>query len=575
MTPRKGAKVKRVNYAADFETTTTHEDCRVWAWGIASIDDPEGMEWGKTVEEFVWRASEHNSTIYFHNLKFDAHFIIDFLLNNGYEHAASSRYMERFQFTTLISDMGKFFSMTVKWANGHTTEFRDSHKKMPMPLSRVATSFNVGIVKGDLDYHAHRPLGYTPTPAELDYLRRDVVILAKAMSQVLEAGMTKLTVASDAMAEYKSLTTSKLFARLFPVLSDDMDAEIRRALRGGFTYADPRFKGVKTGSGLVLDVNSLYPFVMANMMLPYDEPQFMEGEVETDERWPLAIFSITFTAKLKPNHIPCIQIKGSSMFTATEYLSEVAEPTTLMVTNVDLALYQDHYDVKILEYGGGWRFHAAQGMFKTYIDKWSKIKEEAKGGKREIAKLHLNALFGKFGANPNVTSKYPVLKDGVVKYVRGEDETRAPVYTAMAVFITSYARNLTIRAAQENYDTFAYADTDSLHLLQDNVPDSIDIHPTRMGAWKLEYHFQAALYIRAKLYLEQHHDDCVCSDGQGVPFERCKGGYQNAIAGVPVDISAKLTFDDVLDGAIIHGKKSPKSVPGGLILVDVPFMVKH
>lgn len=142
------------------------------------------------------------------------------------------------------------------------------------------------------------------------------------------------------------------------------------------------------------------------------------------------------------------------------------------------------------------------------------------------------------------------------------------------MFITSYARDLTIRAAQENYDVFAYADTDSLHLLTPNVPKTIDVHPTRMGAWKFEYGFDASYYIRPKAYLERH-PECLCEkfkrEPTHKPDERC---YTNRIAGVPEQMSAALTFDDLTDGRILHGKLTPKTVPGGVVLVDTPYELK-
>ena len=379
------------------------------------------------------------------------------------------------------------------------------------------------------------------------------------MKEVLATGMKKLTVASDALNEFKTINGGlKYFSSMFPVLSDSMDAEIRRAYRGGFTYADERFKGRIVGSGLVLDVNSLYPSVMKSQVIPYGFPKFKRGLVEPTDEYPLTIFSITFTARLKPNHIPCIQIKGSNMFIGTEYLKVIDEPTTLMVTNVDWALFCDHYDIDVLSYDGGWMFRGMVGIFDTYIDKWSRVKIEQADGKREIAKLFLNSLYGKFASNPNVTSKIPVLKDGVVKLVRGEPETRPPVYTAAGVFITAYARDITIRSAQANYGVFAYADTDSLHLLQNTVPDSIEVHPTKLGAWKFEYAYQNAYYIRPKAYLERKED----------------GTYVNRIAGLPLDVSSQMTFDDLIDGKIFHGKLNPKVVPGGVVLKDVPWELK-
>lgn len=522
------------------------------------MEDPEDVEIGNSLEGFINRLAAENTVCHFHNLKFDGTFILYWLLTNGYVHVQGQSQLEPGQFKTLISDMGKFYSMSVVWDSGKKTEFRDSLKKLPMSVSRIAQAFKMEESKGDIDYHAYRPVGHVVTPEEADYIRRDVSIVAKAVKQTRDNGMKRLTVASDSLAEYKRLTTVKRFTNMFPVLSDSMDAEIRRAYRGGFTYADPRFSKRQTRSGLVLDVNSLYPSVMYNSLIPHGEPEYVEGLVLPTATRPLTIFSVTFTAKIKPGHIPCIQIKGTSMFAPTEYLSVVKEPTTLMMTNIDLALYQDHYDMEILEYGGGWRFHAAVGLFDNYIDKWSRIKEHSTGGIREIAKLHLNSLYGKFASNPNVTSKIPYLKDGAVAYTRGKDEARPPVYTAAGVFITSHARDLTIRAAQANYDTFAYADTDSLHLLRDDTPDNIEVHPTKMGAWKLEYAFDSAFYIRSKAYMERHPD----------------GTYTNRIAGLPETVSDKLTFDALEDGMILNGKLAPKSVPGGVVLNDVPFRLK-
>jgi len=215
-------------------------------------------------------------------------------------------------------------------------------------------------------------------------------------------------------------------------------------------------------------------------------------------------------------------------------------------------------------------------MFKEYIEKWSKIKENSTGGKREIAKLHLNALYGKFASNPTITGKYPVMDNGVVKLKRSQDETRDPVYTAMGVFITSYARSLIINSAQDNFSVFAYCDTDSLHLLCDDVPSGIDIHPTRMGAFKLEYTFSRAFYIRPKAYLEELHT-FPCSGVEIGPnhsghSEACK--FVTHIAGLPEDVTMPLTFADMSDNKVFSGKLTPKSVPGGIVLVDIPFRLK-
>lgn len=526
------------------------------------------MAWGTDIGSFFDYISEGNSTTYFHNLGFDGRFIIDALFNHGFMHA-TTRSPKPGEFTTLISSSNKIFTITIRWENGHRTEFRDSLKKIPMSLARVAKTFGMEESKGEIDYHKPRPVGYEPTPEEIEYLRLDVAILANGLATVIEEGMTRLTVGADAMAEYKRTIGNKSYDRYFPVLSHEMDAEIRRALRGGFTYADPRFSRRVVGSGSVYDVNSLYPSVMFYDLIPYGEPKFVPGKVTTSESHPLAIISLTITARLKPDHIPCIQLKGSSIFQASEYIHVIEEPTTIVATNIDWALYHDHYDIEVYEYGGGWLFQAAHGLFDTFINKWSNIKANSEGGRREIAKLILNNLYGKFTTNPDVTSKIPVMgDDGVVRYVLGDPERRTPVYTAAGVFITSHARNKTIRSAQENYDTFAYADTDSLHLMTQDAPKGLTIHASELGAWKHEYAFKEAMFLVPKRYLEKL-DYKIAADGSR--DHSISDHFHVAFAGMPRDVAAQFTFDDMVQGRQLVGKNTPKYVPGGVALVPAKF----
>lgn len=200
--------------------------------------------------------------------------------------------------------------------------------------------------------------------------------------------------------------------------------------------------------------------------------------------------------------------------------------------------------------------------------------------------LTLFIRYGKFATNPNVTSKIPTLKDGMVKLVRGPDEEVDPVYTAAGVFITSHARDLTIRSAQANYDAFAYADTDSLHLMMDSTrvygmkPEDVtaemlgldlEIHPHKLGAWKFEYAFDRAFYIRPKAYMEHlPMTERDCDD----PECDVKHDFVTRIAGLPQAVTATMDFDSLKHGAVIHGKLNPRTVPGGVVLKNVPFELK-
>ena len=541
----------KVSYVADFETTVLEDDCRVWASALVPINDIDNVEYENSIDDFITRISGEDSVIYFHNLKFDGVFIMSALFHDGY------RWVEKRplagEFSSLISRLGQYYQITVTWRNGHTTEFRDSLKLLPMSVENIARSFQLPEPKGDLDYETYRPPGHVLTDVERDYIRRDVQIVAQALALQAENGHGKLTIGSEALTEYKELISNKNFMKRYPILDEETDAEIRQAYRGGWTYAQESRQGVRQGAGMVFDVNSLYPSVMYDRDLPYGFPEKCH-----DMPGGLWVGSITFTAVLRENHVPCIQIKKNMRFSETEYVHVIDEPVTLTVTNVDWALWNDHYIIDVISYNFFYAFKKAKGLFVTYIDKWMKVKAENTGGLRAIAKLHLNSLYGKFATNPDITGKYPSLDDGVVKLHMSPPETRDSVYTAVGVFITAYARDVTIRAAQENYDIFAYADTDSLHLITDTVPDNLDVHPTNLGAWKHESSFTEGVYLRAKAYGELLDD----------------GATSVHIAGLPTRIADTLTLDDLQPGRIFSGKLIPHNVPGGVVLKEVDFTLK-
>lgn len=383
--------------------------------------------------------------------------------------------------------------------------------------------------------------------------------------------MSRLTVGSDALNDYKSLGSAEWFRERFPLLDGDADADIRRAYRGGFTYADPRFSGRVLGEGNVYDVNSLYPSVMYSERIPWGMPQVFDSLAEAKEHMretDVYITRLVFGARLKDDHIPCIQIKGSSHYSATEYQQVIENGTEMWVCSVDLELWEEQYDLDIDAMAETYVFRTEVGLFRDYIDKWSEVKANSEGGRRAIAKLFLNSLYGKFATNPDCTGKIPVLDDDVVRLVRGPEESRDPVYTAAGVFITAYARAQTVRAAQAHYHQFAYADTDSLHLLGD-PPTDLDIHPSRLGAWKHESRFKAALFARAKAYTEVMSDDDTCIDcgrSHWIP-----GEWETHIAGLPRAAQKLVRFEDYTNGRVFEGKLTPVKVPGGVVLKDVGF----
>lgn len=562
-----------MSYVADFETTTKLDDCRVWAWAVSEIGNEENVIIGTDMESFfLWCMKQKNETIYFHNLKFDGEFMIHHLLDSGFKHVEDRKQAESNCFTTLISDSGQFYSIEAyyykKKRHVRKTTFYDSLKILPFSVSQIAKDFHLPISKLELDYQKERPVGYQLTKEEEDYITNDVKIVAMALHQLFDQGLTKMTTAGNAMYDYKC-RVGKKFDYWFPKLSVEVDEEIRKSYHGGWTYCKPDIKDKDIGEGIVLDVNSLYPSRMVSELLPYGEPIPFEGRYKKVKEYPLYVQKISCCFELKEGHLPTVQIKNNYRFVGTEYLtSSDGELVDLTMTNVDLKLFFDHYHVTNRKYQGGYMFKGQKGMFDAYVNHWAQEKITAKKEKNYanyiIAKLMQNSLYGKFALNPRVMSKYPYLsKEGKVKYELSEVEYRDSVYIPVASFITSYARNLTIRSAQAVYDRFLYADTDSLHLTGLELPKGLEIDEFKLGAWDHEATFVRSRYLRAKTYIED-------------VWDKNHETHQIKVtcAGLPDEGKQEVTWENFHPGQSYGGKLRIEHVTGGIVLVDTMFTIK-
>lgn len=558
-----------MRFAADFETTTDPQDCRVWAWGLCDIDEPDTFEYGNDLETLFDKFKKKSAKLYFHNLKFDGEFILYYLFRHGFRHVETKDELEAGTFITLISELGQWYQIKICFQKkGRRVVYLtilDSLKVLPFSVDVIAKSFRLPMMKGSIDYTAPRPPGHALTTEEVDYLRNDCQIVARALGALFAQELTAMTAGSNALKDFKRIIDGdnvNHFAQLFP--APDYDHDVRQAYRGGFTFLAARYRNRSVKAGIVLDVNSLYPSVMYYKPLPFGEGLFFNGEYEPDPVYPLYVQMLTCQFKLKPKHIPTIQLKGNTIFNPVEYIERSPEndPITLCLSSVDLDLVRDHYDIWDVTYHSGWKFKEAVGLFCPYIDKWTAVKIESKqtgnGGMYTLSKLMLNSLYGKFALNPQVRSKFPEYDAEADRVIMrtAKPETRPPVYIPVGLFITSYARNVTIRAAQSLYDRFVYADTDSLHLIGTDIPEGLDIDPVRLGAWSHERTFSKAHYVRAKAYIEVGHDP-----GKDEPDR-----LRVTCAGLPVSCHDQVTFANFRPGARYRGKLRPRHVPGGIVL---------
>lgn len=567
--PRK----KRVVIVADFETSRDAPDTtdsHVWCWGAArwngdSVEDDEYQD-GFTIDSFMEYVSSQDRSVnvFFHNLKFDGHFIVDWLLRSGKRcvDLEPQRALAVGDFRTTISDMGQWYKIVWNAGRGRTVEFRDSYKLLPVSVKALG-EMGGRTTKGDIDYDKVRPVGYSPTDDELDYQKRDVMIVSNALHI---AGVSKLTISSLAFNDWKAtLTFTKkggtkfkdggIWRNIFPRLSDHDDAAIRSAYRGGFTAVAVGKEGYKSGPGRVYDVNSMYPSILRDDPLPCGKPLPYYDGLPDSGYW---VARATVSFHLKPGAIPCIQLKNTPGYRGSEHL-KTGESVTLSFTNIDYQLFQEMYNFELEALQWCYTFNTCTHAFDTYIEKWGRIKERSTGVKRQLAKLHLNSLYGKFGNAPSLGSRTPIIDDaGDVHYVPGPSTEDEPNYVPLAVFVTSIARDRIIRSAIACGDRFLYADTDSLHVEGDYEVPGLDVHATRLGAWKHESSFAYGVYNRSKQY-----------------GEVIGGKHVIHMAGAPEKILENVMVDDMLGDMVLDGKLIPRTVKGGQLLQPTTFRYEY
>ena len=309
-----------------------------------------------------------------------------------------------------------------------------------------------------------------------------------------------------------------VFLGLYPTESYFQDAWERQSYFGGLCTVHKenvaKYSKRKNKEGRVYDVNSLYPSRMKDCLLPYGRGNYCEKPYEEmsknyKKNYPLYIQEITiYSLDIKKNKMAWLQVKDNPAFNGVEVqknniVDGKRVTIKLRLTNVLLDLLFECYNIKSYELGGHVAFHGAYNLFKTYIDFWSEIKTTQKGAGRNLAKLRLNGLYGKFGMSGLNEITYIDVNEGKFEVVHTHNEiVSETVYLPMASFITSYAKEKLVKAINSNYKTFMYCDTDSIHLYGHEVR-GIEIHPTKFGAWDNEMIFNDFKYLGAKRYAEK------------------------------------------------------------------------
>lgn len=570
--------MKQKIYACDFETTVDYDNSKqdhteVWSACFCEVGTEDAIIM-HSISQFMqyWlNVNTENALLYFHNLKFDGSFIIDWLYNNdkfveasqgdidkGTFNFLSKKEMPSYSYSYLISSMGQWYSITIK-GKKHYITIKDSLKLMPFSLAEIGQAFKTKHQKLEMEYKGKRYAGCFISEEEKRYIINDVLVMSESLSFMFDQGHNKMTIGSCCMSEYKELFKhSELgiindWNEIFPSMTEieldkcvygsvNADEYVRKSYRGGWCYLVKGKENKIFRYGLTADVNSLYPSMMhseSGNKYPYGKPKFWSGnfipkDAQDDNKYYFIRFKCRFY--LKDGYLPFVQIKGNWLYKPNEMLetsdiydidtdSYIKEYNvngqlystiqTLTMTQVDYIRFREFYNVEDFEILDGCWFYAISGIFDEYINKYKDIKQNSKGAMRTLAKLFLNNLYGKLATSDNASYKVAYIKDdGVIGFKTVESHDKDTVYIPCGSAITSASRDFTIRTAQANYygadkDGFIYADTDSIHCnVSRETLNNVKVHPSNFCCWKIESNWDEAIFVRQKTYIEHiTHED--------------------------------------------------------------------
>lgn len=645
---------------ADFETTVYdgQTSTEVWASSVVELGSEDVKVFHSIGETYGYFLSlKQNLIVYYHNLKFDGSFWISYLMYDlGYTVAGVStkedlsdfrflprREMQNKTYSYTISDKGMWYAITIK-DRSHYIELRDSLKLLPFSVKAIGKAFKTKHQKLEMEYKGLRYANCKITDEELEYIKNDVLVMNEALKTTFDQGHTKLTIGACCLDEFKKGYDVEDYETMFPNLyeieldeneygSPNAGAYIRKSYHGGWCYVVKGKECKVYHNGNTADVNSLYPSMMHSMSgnkYPIGKPKFWKGNYIPEElKNDKFVYFIRVKTRfyLKPNKLPCIQCKGVYIYPARQWLEtsdvkyydktgnvrtsskyvdlngDVVEARpTLTLTMMDFELIKEQYELVDFEILDGCYFYSMAGIFDEYINKYMEIKLKATGAIRTLAKLFLNNLYGKLAMSTDNSFKICVKQpDGSFGFKDVYSNDKKPGYIPCGSYITSYARNFTIRAAQKNYygadkAGFIYADTDSIHcdLPADKIK-GITVHDSNFCCWKLEGQWDEAYFTRQKTYIEhivgedlkpinQPYYSIKCAGMGNRPKELLEYSMRGS---VPIfeekdgdikwckytedekDFLGEVrTYDDFKIGLRVPGNLKPRRIKGGVVLEE-------
>ncbi len=383
------------------------------------------------------------------------------------------------------------------------------------------------------------------------------------------------------------------YQSVFKPLTFQEDEGLRESYRGGLSTAVELYSNVMQSNVIGIDINSSYPYQMAEKELPYGEakvyeqPSFEEFQSIKAE-YKTFIIKFQTGYKLQYPYNPMISPRnqyGTAKLKYSDLLyNQIRDDEYLCMTNIEFELFCKTHNVImdriIIE--KIWAFKSFKGIFKPFVNKMYKIKSYYKGTAiYQPVKQMLNSVYGRYGMNRykyiNFETAIKFNDKNVMYYQKAEKEEidysiARGSYLPVAIFITSYARVQLIETANrinEAGGKVFYYDTDSIHFNAENVravegkllindKEITTVDDVELGTWKIETYKKitennevigadSGLYVASKRYMETDEET----------------GIKNIrYAGVPYKYREDMTYDSIKIGVDVEVNKKIKTETG-------------
>lgn len=409
------------------------------------------------------------------------------------------------------------------------------------------------IVQTNLDYYSLKTTKFTifsfdkmlPNVSLPKIDKDENIAILKALLKKEDFGLSGGTIASAVRKKWMSdfdggrkVKGKRYNTKLF---TDDMKFYVNQSKKGALNIYNEKYENVEVMDTLTFDVNSLYPSVALNELLPNGKPEFVDYNdfLEGRTKYDIAIIKVIIDAKSIYN--PWFSIDdGDELLSYPEHIDN----KIVFIWNFELEMLKKTYDIKQLTILSCLAFQGCRGDFDSFINFYKEKKEESNDYlSRYMSKMCLNNFLGKFGTFPLIEFYYEKEKGKFEFYTKETND----YYMALWSAVCAYGR---VKMASKicfiiEKDDFVYCDTDSITCKNGEFyKEFLELDDVEFGKFKIESVNKKIKVIGQKKYIKVFND----------------GTSKSVIAGYSKQVSEKDFFKGnvIYQNLILLDEEEPK-----------------